>query len=198
MKIDIPDSLYQSYIEVLENCPHLGGLDENIQRLIKVELRRIAELGYENDRLTGCKTRNQLGDDLIRAMPVSCRGDRPVFTARYLCFDIDDFCNFLDYHGLLEGDKVLVEIANQLRGKYTDARVYRFGGDGFVVDLGRQEYTPIAVPSEIRIKYSLVEIDAKIGTSKRHHLHSLIMLNIHRGVVESNEQGNRIFLKYEG
>lgn len=46
MKIDIPDLLYQSYAETLKHHPHyFGRVDEHIQYLIQLELRRLAAPG---------------------------------------------------------------------------------------------------------------------------------------------------------
>lgn len=197
MKVDIPDTLYQSYAETLNNRPHyFGSVDENIQHLIKLELRRLAALGYGTDGLTGCKTNHQLQFDLTEALMRNGREAPALLSTKYLCIDIDNFKHFLDDHGPGKGDEALVDIASQLIKRYTAANVYRFGGDEFVVHLGSREYLPLEPPIGIRIKHSIVDVVAQTSRSRFNHLHSLIMLYIHRGVVESEEQGKKIVFRY--
>jgi diguanylate cyclase (GGDEF)-like protein len=197
MKIDIPDMLYQSYAETVKNRPHyFGSVDESIQHLIELELRRLAAPGYGTDGLTRCKTHHQLKFDLTEALMRNSGKEPGLLSTQYLCMDIDDFRHYLCDHGPGQGDEVLVDIANQLIEKYTAADVYRFGGDEFVVHLGSREYLPIDPPSEIRLKHSIVDVVAQTTHSRFHHLHSLIMLYIHRGVVESEEPGKKIVFRY--
>jgi diguanylate cyclase (GGDEF)-like protein len=197
MKIDIPDTLYQSYAEIIKNRPHyFGSVDESIQRLIELELRRLAAPGYATDGLTRCKTHHQLKFDLTEALMRNSWKEPALLSTQYLCMDIDDFRQYLCDHGPGKGDEVLVDLANQLIEKYTATDVYRFGGDEFVVHLGSREYLPIKPPSEIRLKHSIVDVVAQTSNSRFHHLHSLIMLYIHRGVVESEEPGKKIMFRY--
>lgn len=196
MKIDIPDTLYQSYAEALSARPYFDSVDMQIQRLIQSELRRLAAPGYGTDSLTGCKTNYQLQLDVMNAMWRNQREGQELLSTQYLCIDIDDFKHFLDEHGLAAGDEVLVHIAKQLIERYTAADVYRFGGDEFVVHLGSQEYVPLEVPAGIQIKHSVVDVDARINSSRSYHLRSLIMASIHRGAAESDEQGKIIVFRY--
>lgn len=112
------------------------------------------------------------------------RSDREalaLLSTQYLCLDIDDFKHFVDEHEPAKGDEALGDMANQLIKNYTAADVYRFGGDEFVVHLGSREYLPIEPLMGIRLKHSIVDVVAQINHSRFRHLHSLILLSIHRG-----------------
>lgn len=57
-----------------------------------------------------------------------------------LMIDLDDFKNINDQHGHIAGDKVLIFIAKLLKKALRDGdRVYRFGGEEFVVMLNRTD-----------------------------------------------------------
>lgn len=62
-----------------------------------------------------------------------------MFEERYLVFDVVNVNGVLDEHGLPRGDEILVELASNTRARYGAADVYRFGGDDFLVRLGRRE-----------------------------------------------------------
>ncbi|HXO33148.1 MAG TPA: diguanylate cyclase [Candidatus Acidoferrales bacterium] len=119
--------------------------------------------GDEVDRLTGCKTRDQLLEDIRRA---TSSGDGQAFKrSDFACVDIEDFKTYLEATGLAAGDKVLKDIGTELREIYSDANVYRFGGDEFVIELRRRPYGPAQTPGGISLKHSIVRIVAKkIGT----------------------------------
>ncbi len=52
-----------------------------------------------------------------------------------LFLDLDNFKMINDNYGHHEGDKVLIETANRLRGLLKDENLFRFGGDEFVIIL---------------------------------------------------------------
>jgi diguanylate cyclase (GGDEF)-like protein len=57
-----------------------------------------------------------------------------------LMIDLDDFKNINDQHGHIAGDKVLIFIAKLLKKALREGdKVYRFGGEEFVVMLNRTE-----------------------------------------------------------
>jgi len=86
------------------------------------------------DPLTGVRNRHELQLELLKACSQQARSGTPV---TLLVFDIDLFKKINDTHGHIKGDEVLIEIA-KLMGKRlrTTDRLYRYGGDEFLVLAG--------------------------------------------------------------
>jgi len=195
MKIEITDSLFERYRQLIKEKYYSDDVAEHVQRLIELELRKACVPGYEMDGLTGAKSRFQLEYDLNRITWGSGWDDRSIFRSKYLCLDIDNFKSYIDVHGLTAGDEVLVEIANRLRGKYPDANVYRIGGDEFVVELGDLPFMPLQLDHDVNLKYSIVDVAVQ-RNDQRHHANSVIMFNLDKGIVEASEQVTNIECKY--
>jgi len=134
---------------------HNGPLDANQQRMVGSLLgfyRHLRGLMNENERdsLTGLLNRKTFDETFLRA---AMEGDEPVMAPdateaeceerrnaaaenRYwlAVVDIDHFKRVNDNHGHLIGDEVLLLVAQLMRYtfRYGD-RIYRFGGEEFVV-----------------------------------------------------------------
>lgn len=187
MKIEITDSLFEEYCQLIKERYFSENVGEHIEHLIKSELYKFCVSGYELDALTGTKTRYQLEQDINCALWGESGNDLSIFRNRYLCLDIDNFKKYIDFHGLTAGDQMLVEIAQQLRQKYPNANIYRFGGDEFVVELGPLPFIPLKIHDDVTIKYSIVDIAVE-RNARRHHSHRVIMFNLDKGIVEASEQ----------
>jgi diguanylate cyclase (GGDEF)-like protein/PAS domain S-box-containing protein len=89
-----------------------------------------AELLATHDFLTGLPNRVLLHDRITHALALAKRQHR-MFAV--LTVDIDDFKKVNDTYGHGEGDRLLVEIANRIKGTLRDVdTVARFGGDEFI------------------------------------------------------------------
>ncbi len=195
MKIEITDSLFEQYHQLIKDRFHSDDVGEYVERLIELELSKCCAPGYELDGLTGAKSRYQLEHDLNHALWGGGWSDRSIFRNQYLCLDIDNFKNYLDSHGLTVGDEFLVEIAEQLRQKHPNANIYRIGGDEFVVELGGLPFVPLQVDRDVNLKYSIVDVAAQ-RNDRRHHANRVIMFNLDKGIVEASEQVTNIECKY--
>jgi diguanylate cyclase (GGDEF)-like protein len=195
MKVEIDDSLYEQYLQLIKQQYGSEDISTHLEQLIELELWKSCAPGYESDALTGAKSRYQLQSDLDRALFGSGWNDRAIFRNRYLCLDIDNFKSYLDVHSLTAGDEILVEIARQLRLKYPNTNVYRFGGDEFVVELGDLPFVSLPVNSEIRLKYSIVNVVIH-RNDRKHHAHRVIMFYLDKGIVEASEEVTNIDCKY--
>ncbi len=103
------------------------------------ELQREASL----DSLTGLKNRRRFEEDLRGAM---ARRRRDGATGALLMLDLDHFKAVNDSHGHPAGDRLIVEIADVLRGRARESDVLaRLGGDEFAIVL------PRATAAEARI-----------------------------------------------
>jgi diguanylate cyclase (GGDEF)-like protein len=94
---------------------------------------RLEELAI-TDGLTGLSNRRCLNDRLRRAVAEALRHGQKL---SLLMLDVDDFKTFNDTYGHLQGDKLLVELAQILReGTRQDVDVTaRYGGEEFAVIL---------------------------------------------------------------
>ena len=105
-------------------------------RAQRLGLRREGEEARQEarlDSLTGLLNRRAFDHDLARAIDAARAGGEPLCL---LVGDIDDFKDFNDRFGHLEGDRVLKGVANSLRGALRRPDVaYRWGGDEFAVIL---------------------------------------------------------------
>ena len=123
------------------------------------DLRNLAEDLREAarvDPLTGVANRLRLGEDLemVAGRDVD-RGDGAA-----LMIDIDRFKDFNDRHGHLAGDKVLRLVAETIANNSRPAdRVYRFGGEEFIVLLpGATIIDALAVAERQRVAVAALGI----------------------------------------
>jgi diguanylate cyclase (GGDEF)-like protein len=189
MQVEIADSLYKKYQHLIKELMLAPDVPSRLQQLIEHELRSWRGRD-EIDRLTGCKTRDQLFEDIRRA--ATSEDGEVFFRSDFVCLDIEDFMTYLDTRGLAAGDKVLKDIGEQLRQTYSDANVYRFGGDEFVVELKGRQYGPVQTPHEISLKHSIVRIAAKKNWRRNHHVNRLIIFQFDKGIVEATKEGTEI------
>lgn len=127
----------------------------------------------------------------------SSNGD--ILRARYLCVDIDNLRTFADFNGLSQAERCIANLGNSLVSAYSADKVYRYDGDGFVVQLGSED--PHGVPkklfsenmkSEVSCKFSVVEIKCEYDHDRHHQLTGKIMNSIERGLLEATVSGNTI------
>ena len=110
---------------------------------------------------------------------------------------IDNFKNYLDKHGLSEGDKILIEIANKLKQTYPNQNIYRFGGDEFVVILGDEEVQLPKIKDEVQLKYSVVTASVSKNQRRNHHINRELVFYLDKGIVESTFEGKNISYRNE-
>lgn len=105
-------------------------------RAQRLGLRREGEQARRQarvDPLTGLLNRRAFDEDLQFAIQRARRGGSPLSV---LVGDLDDFKDFNDLYGHLEGDAVLRAVADSLRSALRRPDVaYRWGGDEFAVIL---------------------------------------------------------------
>ncbi len=133
-------------IEIESSAP----LDERDQRMVTSILRIYRNfqglLDYsERDTLTGLLNRKTFDESFLKAsaeaaVPAAPDGDSGRRLAAERCrhwlgvIDIDHFKRVNDSYGHLIGDEVLLLMARLMRGSFRfDDRLYRFGGEEFVV-----------------------------------------------------------------
>jgi diguanylate cyclase (GGDEF)-like protein len=144
------------FLEVYHPLP----LDEEQVRLVSGLLRiyrnymRVLDYG-ECDELTGLLNRKTFDDYFGTLIGQQARPDEAAFQQRRLgkrrpptvdqhawlaVADIDHFKSINDRFGHLYGDEVLVLMARLMRSSFRDTdRIFRFGGEEFVVVLGNTE-----------------------------------------------------------
>ena len=188
MQVEIEDSLYEEYQQLIRSRL-ADSVSSQLQKLILQELRSWAAPGHETDPLTGCKTRYQLVMDIGRATSVD---GQVLYKSDFACLDIDDFKTYLDYAGIAPGDAVLEAIGKQLRETYSDANVYRFGGDEFVIELKGRKYNPVKTPSGISLKYSIVRVAATKDQRRNHYINRAIVFHLDKGIVEATQKGTEV------
>lgn len=144
------------------------------------------------DGLTGCRSKYGLELDLTLAVMNAGRDTEKRYRNNFLCIDIDNFQQFLDYHGYGPSDQMLITIAERLHNSYPENKIYRHGGDEFVVagvDVLRVEVMEVL---DVSIKHSIVDVDTLVVPGRHHRATSWVMLHIHSGIVKSTTQGLRI------
>ena len=110
----------------LRGLNELAALQGRDLRVLAAELREAARV----DPLTGVANRLRLGEDIeMVAGRNAGRGEGAA-----LMIDIDRFKDYNDRHGHLAGDQVLRQVADALAASTRPSdRVYRFGGEEFIV-----------------------------------------------------------------
>jgi diguanylate cyclase (GGDEF)-like protein len=143
------------------------------------------------DALTGALSRMQLEYDLAtELLHVGRAGAR--YVNSFLCIDIDNFQTYLDYHGFGEADGVLVDLADRLRTHYPDCKLYRFGGDEFVVAGANAMRPEVTCGLPVHVKYAIVNVNTAVQKGRHHRALSWVLLFIHSGVVRAREIGVEI------
>lgn len=191
MKIEISDSLCKQYEQFIKDRFLSDDVAKSIENLIENELRKFCVSGYEIDWLTGAKTRFQLERDLSNAIFGNGWSDDSILSSRYLCIDIDNFKKYLDFYGLPAGDNILKKIAEKLSEKYSEANIYRIGGDEFAVEIGDIPLNPLEIDKDINLKYSIVDIAVK-RNDRKHHANRVVMFHIDKGIIEASESVTKI------
>ena len=113
----------------------LDDADETITRL-KLEIEKL-ERESNIDPLTKTYNRRALIKDLEEITTV---GEDRTLDMQFIIFDADDFKNINDTFGHVAGDKTLIFMTRLIENSIRKGvRVYRYGGEEFVVLLNRSE-----------------------------------------------------------
>jgi diguanylate cyclase (GGDEF)-like protein len=188
MRVEIADSLYEKYQQLVKKLLLAEDVPTHLQQLIEKELRSWGG-GVRKDPLTGCKTWEQLVEDIRRA---TTEGWGELYRSDFACLDIEDFRTYLETSGFAAGDRVLQDVGKQLREIYSDANVYRFGGDEFVIELRGRPYCAVQTPSGISLKHSVVRVVAKTNQRRNHYVNRVIIFHFDKGIVEATREGTEI------
>jgi diguanylate cyclase (GGDEF)-like protein len=141
---------------------------------VAVENSRLVDrLRYDayHDRLTGLPNRRRMIDALAESIAVEAEDD----VVAIMFFDVDGQRNVNESMGHAAGDKLLVEVAQRLRGiAAPGALVGRIGGDEFVVTL-RAESIEATIDIATRMRERLrgpmavgsltLDVDTAVGVS---------------------------------
>jgi len=118
-----------------EVLSELNNADETITRL-KVEIEKL-ERESNIDPLTKTYNRRALMKDLEEILNA---GKDKELDMQFIIFDADDFKNVNDTFGHVAGDKTLIFITRLIENSIRKGiRVYRYGGEEFVVLFNRSE-----------------------------------------------------------
>lgn len=183
--VEIPDDV----LEALRADARVRNMTDNPSGLVVDIVRRhladVCAPGFESDGLTGLGTRQGLRARINGATFGSSWNDRSLYRERFLCIDLDHFKKYLDVHGLMAGDAVLRHLAELLQDHFGRDRVYRFGGDEFVVVLGdRAAWVPEA-PADVTVTYAVVEVALHRSQHRNHHVNRWIELHLDSGILAS-------------
>ncbi len=113
----------------------LGNADKTITRL-KLEIEKL-ERESNIDPLTKTYNRRVLIKDLEDILEV---GKERTLDMQVILFDADDFKNINDTFGHIAGDKTLIYITRLIQNSIRKGiRIYRYGGEEFIIILNRTE-----------------------------------------------------------
>jgi len=101
----------------------------------------------------------------------------------------------MDIHGLIAGDNLLKDLANQLQQNYPGKNIYRYGGDEFIVEMKDAVFQPIQLP-EVEIKYSIIDVEIKRDDHIGYNFERFFDMYIEMGILESSIKGTVINFKY--
>jgi len=96
MQVEIADSLYEEYQQLVKKHHLADDVLSRLQRLIENDLRSWRGRD-EIDRLTGCKTKEQLSEDIRRA--ATSEDGEVFYRSDFACLDIEDFMTYLNTTG---------------------------------------------------------------------------------------------------
>lgn len=136
-----------------------------VANLLRIYRNHLALLDYgEHDTLTSLRNRRTFDSDFARLLrdtaaveaasagsgPVDARHPPPPDAPHWLAVvDVDRFKRINDEFGHLYGDEVLLLLAQMMRAQFRPIdRIYRFGGEEFVVVLARTPADAATAPLE--------------------------------------------------
>lgn len=163
---------YQQFFESLSpflaiainNAKHSEKLQSEIEshkltqqklQAVNKELKRLSTL----DSLTQIYNRRQFDSMYTKFLKKAEKEGLPLSVC---LFDIDNFKNYNDSYGHLEGDRVLVQVANIIKDHFDHKTsiVARFGGEEFIaVQLGQNEAEILSNLNEVRSKIKSLAIE---------------------------------------
>ncbi len=122
-------------------APRQASLVHGILRIIR---NYVLLLDYgERDTLTGLLNRKTFDSSFYKLRQRAARGDEPAWIG---IADIDRFKSINDGYGHLFGDEVLLLVSRLMRENFRGAdRLFRFGGEEFVIVLDRASEAGAAV-----------------------------------------------------
>jgi diguanylate cyclase (GGDEF)-like protein len=137
----------EGVVELVLDQPLDLSLQRMAQSVLKIHRNFLGLLDYsERDTLTGLLNRKSFDETFLRATAMEAarmfasdgpdeRRSRQLDRRHWLgVIDIDHFKRVNDTHGHLIGDEVLLLVARIMRSTFRyDDRLYRFGGEEFVV-----------------------------------------------------------------
>lgn len=177
--IDIPDFLFDGLVERF-------GPAQFGKRVAAIIESGLAD--PEIDLLTGCRSKQALEWDLYSAIEAAAR-ERGRYLQSFLCCDVDNFSQYVDYHGFGSSDELLIHLANRL--KCTGKAVYRYSGDEFVV-LGQGDSLCNLHDLGVDVRQCVVEVDLPIEKARLKRAKSWVMFHLHYGLVQPRLEGVRI------
>lgn len=138
-------------VEVVSEHPLSEAHCKLVTGLLQVYRNHIDLLDYsEHDMLTGLLNRKTFDAEFAKGMGAAGREPQAASCAQWLgVIDIDHFKRVNDEFGHLIGDEVLLLVARLLRSAFRHGdRLYRFGGEEFVVVLRAEERAHAALAFE--------------------------------------------------
>jgi GGDEF domain-containing protein len=190
MDISIPDKVAADYKKILEQQGKQAvELNTAVTQLLLRELRRMIAPGYEKDPFTGARTRFSLG----AFIEANVHGDKypagSFYEEKFLCVDIHQFRKFIEKHGAEEGQRFLRELSGTLIAAYGAERVFRYGGDDFIVVLGQDAVCSFPKHEDVKVKYSTVNIKAPRNQAHYQRTIGEITYLLDKGLVMADPSG---------
>lgn len=190
MDISIPDKVAADYKKILEQQgKKTVELNAAVTQLLLRELRRMMAPGYEKDPFTGARTRFALN----AYIEANVHGDQypagSFYEERFLCADIHQFKKFVEKHGSDEAQKFLRDLSGALINAYGAERVFRYGGDDFVVVLGADVVCSFPKHDDVKVKWSTVNVKAPRNQDHFQRTIGEIMYLLDKGLVMADPLG---------
>lgn len=153
----------------------LKDMDRKNKQLIK--LRKELEKLVIMDDLTGLYNRRHFFNQLEEEIKRSKRLGRPI---SLLILDIDDFKEYNDKYGHLQGDQVLKKLGEVIKGNIREIdSAYRHGGEEFAIILLEANIDhAIKVAERIRGNFEEIEFAPITNDGKTEYVHKTISIGI--------------------
>jgi diguanylate cyclase (GGDEF)-like protein/PAS domain S-box-containing protein len=140
-------------------------LRKNAEKALRASEERYKELS-QIDSLTGLFNSRHLYDRLLIEVDRSERYDRPL---SIMVIDCDKFKDVNDTYGHLDGDKVLISLANTMsREMRKSDSAYRYGGEEFIVLLSETNiHSALYFAERLRSKFANSSVLSSEGVAIR-------------------------------
>jgi GGDEF domain-containing protein len=190
MLIDIPDSIYKSFFEIIlkKNDPNLPSAEKLIIYTLEMQSKNELSNMYR-DWLTHFGNRWKLANDIDSGVDSSITRHQPL-ALHFLCLNLRGIRQFNDINGMYAGDQLIEHFGLHIYERYSDTQIYRFGGDDFIISIDENlKAEDVIIDFDHPFTKSVVHIYSNSQIYRKQEIAIKCIALLERGIALATEKG---------